>query len=135
METQSTKQFYCPIVNSYGWEFIVVSFTCYFKIGNTLVTISKIDLTTKQEVIDVLQSSFNKAIQNLNQIPIGTTKQTVIFRNKQTLITDLIFNTIVHQAEQVAQIVYIAKQSNRYQGLTTPYLVFSTHNEVLDKDP
>jgi hypothetical protein len=63
----------------------------------------------KQEVLDVLQSSFNKAIQNLSQLPIDTTKQTVIFRNKQVLITDLIFNTVVHQAEHVAQILYIAK--------------------------
>jgi hypothetical protein len=38
----------------------------------------------KQEVLDVLQSSFNKAIQNLSQLPIDTTKQTVIFRKTST---------------------------------------------------
>jgi hypothetical protein len=89
---------------------------------------------TKEETLALLESSFSDAIRVLDQLPPEKAGQSVRFRGKLIPVSDLVFNTVVHQAEYAAQIICLAKQrlGASYQRLTSPYLVFSGGDWQLD---
>jgi uncharacterized damage-inducible protein DinB len=81
---------------------------------------------SKEQVLDMLESSFREAAAMLSRMDEPTLAKTVSFRGQTVQAIDLVLNCVYHQSEHVGQILHIAKEllGERYERIRSPFLVF-----------